>query len=494
MGSSPVTATISPRPPPFVAALRRALRDAGGTAPGDLLLVAFSGGPDSTALLLGLRRLAPRLGCRLLAAHVDHRLDPGSPARATAAERLALGLGVPFRLLVAAPPAAGARVASSDGPEAGARRRRYALLEELRRSTSARYLLTAHHAGDQAETVLLRLAHGSGLAGLAGIRPRQGTLLRPLLAHGRDELAAAVTAAGLVPVDDPTNRDLEVPRNRLRHGLLPALGGDTAARQAIAVGDAAATLSGGLERRLVSLVPGLVAPSPRLPLAVLRDLPCEILPWALALLHRHAGAAYPPRAAAVAELRGQLARGDALACDCGGGWRWWTDGAGDLRLDRTGARAEGSPAPASAGSPGPLPAPAARTPFAYTVDVPGGVEIREAGTTFCLSRQPVAAWMRRGSLQRAALDLPLAPGGEVTVRNRRPGDRLQPFGCPHRRRLKDVLIDHKVPRERRDRLPLLCVAGQVAWVPGVTIHHPFRLREGATVAWVAELLAHRDQG
>ena len=61
----------------------------------------------------------------------------------------------------------------------------------------------------------------------------------------------------------------------------------------------------------------------------------------------------------------------------------------------------------------------------------------------------------------------------------------------HRRRLKDLLIDRKVPREMRDRLPLLCVDDQVAWVPGVTIHHPFRLREGATVAWVAELRENR---
>ena len=75
----------------------------------------------------------------------------------------------------------------------------------------------------------------------------------------------------------------------------------------------------------------------------------------------------------------------------------------------------------------------------------------------------------------------------MTVRSRRAGDRLQPLGTPHRRRLKELLIDRKVPRETRDRLPLLCVEGQVAWVPGVTIHHPFRLREGAVTAWVAEL-------
>jgi tRNA(Ile)-lysidine synthase len=120
------------------------------------------------------------------------------------------------------------------------------------------------------------------------------------------------------------------------------------------------------------------------------------------------------------------------------------------------------------------------------------VEIREAGTTFRLTQQPVAPWMRHGSPVRAALDLPLAAGEPVTVRSRRPGDRLQPFGSSHHRRLKDLLIDRKVPRVVRQRLPLLCVGGQVAWVPGITIHHPFRLREGATMAWVAELLPRAD--
>jgi tRNA(Ile)-lysidine synthase len=102
--------------------------------------------------------------------------------------------------------------------------------------------------------------------------------------------------------------------------------------------------------------------------------------------------------------------------------------------------------------------------------------------------------MRQGATGRAALDLPLAPGGRVTVRSRLPGDRLQPLGCAYHRRRKDVVIDRKIPRASRDGLPLLCVGGQVAWVPGVTIHHAFRLRPGATSAWVAELAPARDGG
>ncbi|HET9768549.1 MAG TPA: tRNA lysidine(34) synthetase TilS [Thermoanaerobaculia bacterium] len=484
MGSSPVTATTPPSGAldEVTVALAGCLRE--HAIGGEPIVVAFSGGPDSLALLLAAKRVAPTLALALVAAHVDHRLDPGSAARAEGARSLAAQVDVPFRLLVA--PAGS--VAAGESREAAPRRVRYRLLDELRRELGARWLLTAHHADDQAETVLLRLAQGSGLAGLAGMAVRHETVLRPLLSLQRRELLAALAASRLVPLDDPTNRDLAVPRNHLRHRVLPALGEEVAS-SARAVAAAAATLGADVERRLLALLPDLagddvvddVAPgSPHVPLDSLRRLPPELLPWALALLHRRAGAGYPPRAAAVAELRRQLAAAGRVACDCGGGWRWRTDAALRLRVEA---------------------APTSASPFTYTVEVPVGVEIRrveirEIGTTFRLSRQPVAAWMRRGAPSRAALDLSIAAGGRaprVTVRSRRAGDRLQPLGTPHRRRLKELLIDRKVPRETRDRLPLLCVDGdlgngdQVAWVPGVTIHHPFRLREGAATAWVAEL-------
>ncbi|HXT20393.1 MAG TPA: tRNA lysidine(34) synthetase TilS, partial [Thermoanaerobaculia bacterium] len=282
MGSSPVTATTSAAPPAALlgaigACLRR--HDVG---PGEPLVVAFSGGPDSTSLLLGLRELAAEIGCRPIAVHVDHRLDGGSAARARAAEQLAARLEVPFRLLVAAPdePPRG-----GEGREAAARRLRYRLLDDKREACGARWVLTAHHADDQAETVLLRLLRGSGVAGLAGIAEQRGTLLRPLLSLRRDELAAAVVAAGLHAVEDPTNGDLAVPRNLLRHELLPALGGGAAAAQARSLAAAAERATSAVERQLLALLPDLGdGTAPSVSLDQLRTLPDELLPWALALL------------------------------------------------------------------------------------------------------------------------------------------------------------------------------------------------------------------
>ena len=477
MGSSPVTATT-----PFahrrrlLQALDECLGARSGTAPaapGDLLLAAFSGGPDSTALLLGLRELAPARGWRLLAAHVDHGLDEGSASRAEAARSLAAEIEVDVVVLAAgAGPRLPPEPGEAGGREAAARRLRYALLGRLRDERGARWLLTAHHADDQVETVLLRLLLGSGLAGLAAMPPRRGALVRPLLSLRRAELAAAVAEACLVAVDDPTNRDLAPPRNRLRHRLLPAAG-PAVHDGALRLAAAAMGARNAVERRLAAELPALgTSAGAALPLAALRALPPELLPWALAALARRAGLPYPPRRRAVAELARQLAGGGPVGCDAGAGWSWASEG-GALLLRPPGPAAQ-------------------HAVFAYTLAVPGGVEIREAGANLRLTRQPVADWMRRGSPDRAALDcvaldLPLAPGDLVTVRSRRAGDRLQPLGCAHRRRLKDLLIDRRVPRGRRDRLPLLCVGDQVAWVPGVTVHHPWRLRPESRWAWVAEL-------
>jgi tRNA(Ile)-lysidine synthase len=481
MGSSPVTATTHPLHEHLSAdregAIERVVRALDAELPrlapiaaGHRFLVALSGGPDSTALLLAAAQLAPLRGWSLLAAHVDHRLDAGSSARAEGARALAGELGVPCQVL--ASPDSGALLRAArrrSGPEAAARDLRYRLLEEHRAAVGADWLLTAHHADDQIETVLLRLLAGTGIAGLAGIPERRGHLLRPLLRHRRAELADAVAAAGLRPLDDPTNRDLAVPRNRIRHLLLRRLPAADATR-ALALAASAAGSRTAIERRIASAAPVLPGPcGPRLALRDLVALPAELRPWALVALHAAHGRPYPPRAVAFAELARQLAAGGGdLSCDCGGGWRW---------MAREGFLELAAPQPANA-------------QFAYTLTVPGGVEIREAGTTFRLTRQPVAPWMRRGSGWRAALDLALRPGDVVTIRTRRPGDRLRPLGCTGERKLKDLLIDRKVPRQARESLPLLLVGERVAWVPGVTVHHDLRLRPESREAWVAELLPH----
>lgn len=454
----------------LLSALRSAFREA---ARGDRILVAFSGGPDSTALLWGLAELAGRgdLPVAPLAAHLDHGLDPGSAGRARRAAGIAAALGVEMVAERRAVDPSGA------GREAAARRARYAFLEEARRRAGARWISTAHHRDDQAETVLLRLAFGSGWAGLAGIRPVQGAVVRPLLSLGKADLAAAVREAGLSPVEDETNADLAIPRNRVRRLLLPVLAeeaglapGELAARLARLAARAAGARS-AVERRLGE-AGGLAIGIER---AALAELPEPLGAAGLALLHGRAGAPYPAPAAARRELARQLARGGRIGCDCGGGRRWEEREGALLVLERSLAE-RGRPEPAGG--------------FAYTLSVPGEVSIPEVGLRLSVSRGGAAPWMLAGEPRRAGLSLPVEPGGQLTVRSRRPGDRLRPLGAPGSRRLKEVLIDRRVPREARDRLPLLCIGdagGEIAWVPGVAIDERFRLGPAAADAWIAEL-------
>ncbi len=455
----------------LLSALRFAFREASPVAAGDRIVVAFSGGVDSTALLWGLAELARNgeLPATPLAAHLDHGLDAGSAARARRAAELAGALGVPF-VGERRPVAPGGR-----GREAAAREARYGFLADVRRRTGARWIATAHHRDDQAETVLLRLAFGSGIAGLAAIRPRHGAVVRPLLALPKADLAAAVATAGLTSVEDETNSDLRIPRNRFRRLLLPALAAegdaDELAETLARLARRAAGARAALARRLRPDRLDPLDPMAGIPRTALAALPAPLAAVALALLHSGAGACYPPAAAARRELARQLAAGGAVGCDCGGGLRWVERGEA-IVLRR-----------AAAGGGGPE----ARGGFAYTLEVPGELAIPECGVRLTLRRGGAAPWMFTGLPRAAGLALAVAAGERLTVRSRRPGDRLHPLGAPGSRRLKDLLIDRGVSREERDRLPLLCVGNAIAWVPGVAIDERFRLDPRATAAWIAEV-------
>ncbi|MDH4333960.1 MAG: tRNA lysidine(34) synthetase TilS [Chloroflexota bacterium] len=187
------------------------------------IVLAISGGPDSTALLHGAAHLAPSRGWRLTVAHLDHALRTESAEDAAAVGRSAGGLRLPFathRVDVAAL----ARAEHRSMEDAG-RQARYRFLEEVAAELGSDALIaTAHTADDAAETILLRLARGSGLRGLRGIPARRGRVVRPLLGERRSALRGALDAAGIAFSTDPTNDDpAHASRNRVRAEVLPAL-------------------------------------------------------------------------------------------------------------------------------------------------------------------------------------------------------------------------------------------------------------------------------
>ena len=204
--------------PPPVAAVRGAVRASlADRAPGDLVLVACSGGQDSLALAAALAFVAPRAGLRAGAVTVDHGLQEGSADHAASVALTLRGLGLdPVRTATVA-------VAGPGGLEAAARAARYAALEEAAADVGAAAVLLGHTLDDQAETVLLGLARGSGPRSLAGMRPRRGLFVRPLLGVRRSVTAAACAALGLPAWSDPHNADRRFARVRVRLDALPAL-------------------------------------------------------------------------------------------------------------------------------------------------------------------------------------------------------------------------------------------------------------------------------
>ena len=207
---------------PAVLATRRAVRDAlagPGTAAGDLLLVGVSGGADSLALAAAVAWEAPRAGLRAGAVVVDHGLQPGSAevAGRTAATCRTLGLDPVLVRPV------DVRDAAHEGPEAAARTARYAALDSARAEVGATAILLGHTLDDQAETVLLGLARGSGARSLSGMAPVVGAYRRPFLGIRRAQTDAACAALGLEAWRDPHNADSVYSRVRVRHDALPAL-------------------------------------------------------------------------------------------------------------------------------------------------------------------------------------------------------------------------------------------------------------------------------
>jgi tRNA(Ile)-lysidine synthase len=189
---------------------------------GDVLIAGVSGGADSTLLAHVLTEVAPDLGARFVAlAHLDHGLRPASAADAAFCADLARGLGLAFETRRA--DIRGEARARGTSIEDAARTVRYGFLNEAAEALGATRIAVGHTRNDQAETVLLRLVRGAGPAGLAGVLPRAGRVVRPLLDVRRGEVEAWLRERAIAWREDESNQDRSIPRNEVRHGILPAL-------------------------------------------------------------------------------------------------------------------------------------------------------------------------------------------------------------------------------------------------------------------------------
>jgi tRNA(Ile)-lysidine synthase len=202
--------------------IRRSIRRYHLLPPGTGVVVGLSGGSDSVALALILQDLSRHGGFQVAAlAHLNHQIRPAAAADEAFCRAFARRIGLPIVVETADVPAMAARQHLS--LEDAARRARYAFLRAVAAQVGATTVAVGHTRDDQAETVLLKLARGAGLTGLAAIYPRRDEVIRPLLDVSRDDLRAFLVARGESWVEDETNADLLNPRNRIRHEILPEL-------------------------------------------------------------------------------------------------------------------------------------------------------------------------------------------------------------------------------------------------------------------------------
>lgn len=401
-------------------------------APGTRVVVGCSGGADSLALLA----LSCEHGLDVDAVYVDHGLRssvaPEIDTVAAAAARFGARFGVET-------PAVG------HGPnlEARARVARYDALERARARAGAAAILVGHTRDDQAETVLLQMLRGAALPGLAGMAPRRGVVVRPLLGVRRSQTREVCARLGLAPVHDPMNDELHHRRVWLRREILPSLerGADrdlveVLARQADVLRDDDAVLDE---------IAAAYAPDDA---TVLRGLPGAV---ARRVVRRWLAAPAPPSVATVERVLA-VARGDVRAAELPGGERVERV-RGRLVRFPAGARAEvGPPAPVELALPG-------RVRFA-------GIEIEA-----WIEHGPPAAWPDGRSL--VVCDADRVPD-RVTVRGGAVGERFRPLGRSGSKLVRDAQAEAGYAAFDRSSAPVV-VASEPVWVVGYRIDHRVRV-------------------
>jgi tRNA(Ile)-lysidine synthetase-like protein len=376
----------------------------------DRVLVAVSGGPDSTALLIALHEL----GFDIAAAHFDHALRDGSEEVAAQVGNLCDRLGVRLVTERRTSPMPRGSV------QAGARALRYRFLERARDEVGGGVVALAHTADDVVEGVVLHLMRGCGLAGLRGMPASRDFYVRPMLGVRRADVVEFLGRRGICAHDDPANANLDFARARVRHELLPALERDCpgisarffgAARQASIAQEAIESAAEGW------LSAGAVAREE------LAEMPEPVAVEVIKHLYRRAGGLQPALSRVHLGEMLRLARGEigGRGVDLPGGRRFRIVGH-DMEIV----------------------APVERP-------IEPRLEVRD-----CLGcEDPQATHLK--------------PGLAVRLGFRAPGLRMRPLGGRGSRKLQDILVDARVPREDRDSWPMVFAGDRLAWVPGVAV-------------------------
>lgn len=443
------------------------------------MLVAASGGADSTALVHLLQALAAELHVELIGlAHFNHGLRAGeSDADEAFCSEMACRLSVAWEV-GRGDVASAARQLHTSIEDAG-RRLRYEFLERVAGRIGATRVAVGHTRDDQAETVLLNLIRGAGLRGLAAMPARRGPFVRPLLDCTHDDLVAWLHAQGISFREDLSNQDPRFLRNRIRHELMPVVRqlSPSASRALARTAEMAQLDADHLDHLAAGAMAQIVARSgeggPQ-DEVVADGLALSSLPLALGLrvarlaLQRLAGHRYVGFEQADRLLRlaaeGKVGRmrfpGQEAECSSGRLTLRPVQGRGVIPGAGPGARAEG-------------------TSFYAPLSIPGEVVLEDGRTVSSELRSGEPGWATLADWNRKDPTLVVVDGDQFTslaVRYRRPGDRIALSARTGHKRLQDLFVDRKVPRRERDRTPLVVTSDdRVVWVAGHLISGDFRV-------------------
>ena len=448
--------------------------------PGESVIVAVSGGPDSVALLTALNDLAPEMGLTLVVAHVNHALRPEADGEADFVRHLAGTMGWPCES-VRIDVGAFSRLLKTSLEDA-ARTARYDFFRRTAERRGATKIALGHHSGDQAETVLMNLIRGSGTDGLKGMLPvREDLYIRPLLFVSRGEILDDLKKRGLTFVLDQSNETDDFLRNRIRRRLLPTLReafnpliDDGLCRLAeiirqdddfmeTLVDQHLATWRIRVSEETVALsVPDVASLHDALQNRIIKRILEGFCPEGKGIAFAHV--------TAVKNIFHSRHPACSLNLPYG------------VFVRREYGRVMISPHGASGVTAAP--------DYAYPVSVPGEVMIPETGMRVRLSlRSEIPGAFRDGFMDSAMAWMDygrIQP--PLTVRNFRPGDRMQGLGMAGSKKLKDIFIDDKIPREERRRVPLLVDARSILWIGGRRLSHRVRISDQTKQILTAEII------
>lgn len=423
--------------------------------PGDKVLVALSGGADSVCLLSVLQELSRELQLSLVAAHVNHGLrgqesdDDEAFVRKLCTER-----NVP--LFVCRADVAALAKKNKCGLEEAGRNKRYSFFREIAEQEQLNKIATAHHAGDNVETVLMRLIRGTGPLGLGGIPCRNGNVVRPLLYVNRTEIEQYLQENGLAWREDSSNKETVYTRNKIRHQLIPVLEEEFNPNFQKNFSEQIELYASGaayLEKVVQKLFETLAKPVAGGFGFNCQDLRTENEFLVSMLLHKTIVSLTDNRETGMTAVRltKELSEHSHGEIQLGGGVMAQVCH-GVLYIRRN----------------------LSSEPFCYAVEPKNVFFVPGQQTKLFFSQ--VETVPEHPEAKQAYIRADALKGKKLVLRSRREGDCFYPVGMNGKRKLKDFFIDKKVPRFMRDTVPLLTADDEIVWVVGERVDARYAAR------------------